>query len=78
VQSHHLEKIIVILNAREYRLPSSSARLPPWSGSSDQREVTSGPTNSFGSAGTVSWWNVVIEPEKVMWVVLPLHRLQAS
>ena len=30
------------------------------------------------SAGRVSWRNVVIEPEEVVRVVFPLHRLQAS
>jgi hypothetical protein len=34
--------------------------------------------NSLGSAGAVGWRNVVIEPEEVVRVVLPLHRLQAS
>jgi hypothetical protein len=35
------------------------------------------PRNSLGSAGTVSWRNIVIESEKVVRVVLALHRLQA-
>jgi hypothetical protein len=52
-----------------------TATLPRWTGVlvARRRGVASGSTNSLGSAGAVSWRNIVIEPEEVVRVVLPLH-----